>query len=172
MDALEILIHEEAIASQSPALNKLMRGEMSEGKTGEVTWADVDLATFTRFTQFAYTGDYSVPKMVVSGQTQKKQVRKEALTQFEEENLIEDSYLDGWPTSHSSSLKKIKKSKKADLYDFGESSQSTPTKSPIYLLQPRSKFADSCDPVVVTGSDETIIEPLLTHTSLYMLAKK
>jgi BTB/POZ domain len=62
MDALEILIHAEAIASQSPALNKLMRGEMSEGKTGEVTWADVDLATFTRFTQFAYTGDYSVPK--------------------------------------------------------------------------------------------------------------
>jgi hypothetical protein len=101
-----------------------------------------------------------------------KQVRKEALTQFEEENLIEDSYLDGWPTSHSSSLKKIKKSKKADLYGFGESSQSTPTKSPIYLLQPRSKFADSCDPVVVTGSEETIIEPLLTHTSLYILAEK
>jgi hypothetical protein len=37
MDALEILIYGEAIASQSPALNKLMRGEVSEGKTGEVT---------------------------------------------------------------------------------------------------------------------------------------
>jgi hypothetical protein len=42
-------------------------------------------------------GEYSVPKMVVSCQTQEKQVRVEALNQFEEENLIEDSYLDGWP---------------------------------------------------------------------------
>ena len=40
------MVHEEAIASQSPALEALMRGKMSESASRVVTWGDIDRATF------------------------------------------------------------------------------------------------------------------------------
>ncbi|KAE9366048.1 hypothetical protein N431DRAFT_517078 [Stipitochalara longipes BDJ] len=166
---VEIMVHEEAIASQSIELKALMRGEMSEGKTGVATWAD-----------FVYTGDYSVPKMIVSDQIQQKPIQKEERAQSEEdeERLIEVSLRDAWA---SPSSKKIKKLKKSSYWSdgFKESSQSAQTdflttysKSRKYLLQPRSKFADSCNPEVISGAEENITEALLTHSSLYILAEK
>jgi len=58
------VVHEEALADQSTALTRLMRGQISESLAGEAKWKDVDKETFIRFTQFAYTGDYSVPTMI------------------------------------------------------------------------------------------------------------
>ena len=77
-------------------------------------------------------------------------------------------------------LRNPKKSRVGRQYDgMGESSQSTQTeaalkfsKSNTCLLQPRSKFADSCNPEVIYGAEENITEALLTHSSLYILAEK
>jgi hypothetical protein len=41
----------------------MMKGETQEFQTGCATWDYVSKETFERFTQFAYTGDYSIPKM-------------------------------------------------------------------------------------------------------------
>jgi hypothetical protein len=40
-----------------------MKGGMAESQAGCTIWADVSKETFERFAQFAYTGDYSIPKM-------------------------------------------------------------------------------------------------------------
>jgi hypothetical protein len=41
----------------------MMKGGMAESQAGCTIWGDVSKETFERFTQFAYTGDYSIPKM-------------------------------------------------------------------------------------------------------------
>ena len=41
----------------------MMKGETAESQTGCARWDYVSKETFERFTQFAYTGDYSIPKM-------------------------------------------------------------------------------------------------------------
>ena len=176
------MVHEEAIASQSPALEALMRGKMSESASRVVTWGDIDRATFARFAQFAYTGDYSVPKMIVKGHVHQQK-------QFEKEKEVENGiwsvakplpYESSWD-AFSSASKKDKKKMKSAQFTFGETLRSAQTtdstrfdKSHVYaLLQPRSKFADSCDPEIIDGPEENnITEALLSHTSLYILAEK
>jgi hypothetical protein len=39
-----------------------VQGEHSRTKAGYSVWKDVSKETFWRFAQFAYTGDYSIPK--------------------------------------------------------------------------------------------------------------
>jgi hypothetical protein len=165
------VVHEEAIASQSPALNTLMRGEMSESKNGVAFWGEVDEQTFVRFVQFAYTGDYSVQTMVVSYAAHESHRQKEAQNMVKEP-IPEDN---GWDFSIPSKYKKSKS--KGVLFDNGEGSHSLRPaifhKSRTYhLLQPRSKFAGTCDAEVVAGSEENITEPLLSHNSLYVFAEK
>lgn len=46
------------MGSQSPALKKLVFGEMMEAVNGCTVWDDVTEATFARFGQYVYTGDY------------------------------------------------------------------------------------------------------------------
>jgi hypothetical protein len=163
------MVHEEAIANQSAALNSLMRGKMSESTAGVAAWIDVDEATFVRFAQFAYTGDYSVPKMVVSGQERSKSRQEQSVAEVEEiEELgIEENY---WGSLSSASKKNKKKSQ---VTCTPPQPTPTPFKSLTYtLLQPRSKFANTCDPAVMEGSEENITEALLSHASLYILAEK
>jgi hypothetical protein len=40
----------------------LTKGDSPEAQAGHATWKDVSKDTFERFSQFAYTGDYSIPK--------------------------------------------------------------------------------------------------------------
>jgi hypothetical protein len=47
-----------------------MEGVMLEGSAGQAKWEDVDMETFARFAQFAYTGDYSIPTMIVRSSKQ------------------------------------------------------------------------------------------------------
>ena len=153
-----------------------MRGKMSESASRVVTWIDVDQETFVRFAQFAYTGDYSVPKMIVNGQFhQQKQCEKPKEVKNELWSVPEP------PPFESSWGKKDKKKSKSAQFSFGETSRSAQTtdstifdKSHVYSLrQPRSKFADSCDPEIIDGPEENnITEALLSHTMLYILAEK
>ena len=73
-DEQRFTIHEEALASLSPSLAGLMQGQMSESLKAQATWKDVNANTFQAFVQFGYTGDYSVPVMIL--QEQEEQLRK------------------------------------------------------------------------------------------------
>ncbi len=158
-----------------------MRGKMSESASRVVTWVDADQETFVRFAQFAYTGDYSVPKMTVSCQVpQPKQCEKR--TEVEKDLWANEAPPsdDSWG-AFNSAMKKDMKKKKGVLSMNGERSRSSQTtdstifdKSHVYALrQPRCKFADSCDPKIIYGPEENnITEALLSHTLLYILAEK
>jgi hypothetical protein len=60
--ATEFSVHEGAIAQLSTPLKALTQGDSPEAEAGHATWKDVSKDTFERFSQFAYTGDYSIPK--------------------------------------------------------------------------------------------------------------
>lgn len=55
-------VHADAIAKQSAPLDTLINGPMKEAESGVAEWKDVEEATFIRFCQFAYTGDYKTPE--------------------------------------------------------------------------------------------------------------
>ncbi|KAM0280234.1 hypothetical protein ACHAQH_004192 [Verticillium albo-atrum] len=54
----EFEIHASLVAEQSPALARLVTGDFIEARERRASWRDVDVDTFIRFSQFAYTGDY------------------------------------------------------------------------------------------------------------------
>lgn len=58
----EFSVHATIIAKQSKALDVLINGSMGEAIAGKVIFGDVEEETFTRFCQFAYTGNYTTPK--------------------------------------------------------------------------------------------------------------
>ncbi|KAG6142306.1 hypothetical protein E4U38_005670 [Claviceps purpurea] len=49
------IIHSELVASLSPVLQRLVKGELKEAQEGSVVWEHVDVQTFIRFSQYAYT---------------------------------------------------------------------------------------------------------------------
>lgn len=57
----EFTVHEAAIAQLSQPLQTLTKSG-PEAKSGRAVWKDVSKETFERFVQYAYTGDYSIPK--------------------------------------------------------------------------------------------------------------
>lgn len=63
----EFSIHEEAIAQLSKPLFSLVKGGLKESQAGYTVWEDVSKETFEQSVQFAYTGDYSVPKLEKRG---------------------------------------------------------------------------------------------------------
>ncbi|EFY88923.1 hypothetical protein J3458_008903 [Metarhizium acridum] len=55
-------IHCAVAARVSPYLEKLVNGDIKEGSEKQVQWEDVDEETFVCFWQYAYTGDYDIPR--------------------------------------------------------------------------------------------------------------
>ena len=60
-----MLIHTALVSKQSTALHKLVHNDMLEGKKQEVVWDDVEESTFVGFSQFVYTGNYTIPGDIV-----------------------------------------------------------------------------------------------------------
>lgn len=54
------MVHAEAIARQSDALNALVNGDMAEARLRRVVWDDIHVDTFVIFMQYIYQGFYSV----------------------------------------------------------------------------------------------------------------
>ncbi|KAK8073630.1 BTB/POZ-like protein [Apiospora phragmitis] len=54
----EYMMHAELVASMSKPLRALVTGGMDESRRGVVEWPEVDEATFVRFFQFGYTGQF------------------------------------------------------------------------------------------------------------------
>lgn len=55
-----MIVHSGMVAHHSAVLQKLVDGDMAEATTGVATLVDVDPGTFSRFSQWGYTGDYTV----------------------------------------------------------------------------------------------------------------
>lgn len=55
-------VHAAALAKASKVIDVLLNGEMKEAKEGLVEWPDMNVQTFLRFMQWAYTGTYDVPE--------------------------------------------------------------------------------------------------------------
>ncbi|KAG6153124.1 hypothetical protein E4U37_003206 [Claviceps purpurea] len=55
------IIHSELVASLSPVLERLVKGELKEAQKGSVVWEHVDEQTFIRFSQYAYMRTYEYP---------------------------------------------------------------------------------------------------------------
>lgn len=55
-------VHAAALDKTSKVINVLLNGEMKEASEGRVEWPDMDVETFLRFMQWAYTGIYDVPE--------------------------------------------------------------------------------------------------------------
>lgn len=53
------MIHEELVARFSKPLKAMIHGKMKEALLGIATLEEVDEATFGRFVEFIYTGDYN-----------------------------------------------------------------------------------------------------------------
>ncbi|KAK6221820.1 hypothetical protein QIS74_04692 [Colletotrichum tabaci] len=63
-DEKEFSVQELSLCVISPALRALLTGGMKESVEGKVVWDDVEPATFVRLMEYAYSHDYSVPKVV------------------------------------------------------------------------------------------------------------
>lgn len=59
---------------------------MSERLKAQATWKDVNANTFQAFVQFGYTGDYSVPVMIL-------QEREEQLRERDADDIMKDEAL-------------------------------------------------------------------------------
>jgi hypothetical protein len=73
---------------------------MLESLAGEARWKDVDKTTFINFAQFAYTGDYSVPTMIVKASDQPPpqdgMALAEQISQVEVVDSTTEDLLGGW----------------------------------------------------------------------------
>ncbi|KFX89896.1 hypothetical protein O988_08436 [Pseudogymnoascus sp. VKM F-3808] len=58
-EATDFLVHKEAMAQLSEPFRDMLNGEST---AESVTWRNVGKSSFERLAQFAYTGDYTVPK--------------------------------------------------------------------------------------------------------------
>jgi hypothetical protein len=134
---------------------------MSESLNAQTTWRDVKANTFRAFVQFGYTGDCSAPAMIL--QELKEPYRQpDADEQVKAEApLPEDDF--GWEFTASRKDRKRQK----------EKASPSPFESRTYtLIEPRSKFEKSCDPILRRGSTGNIHEILWLHASLCVLADK
>lgn len=78
VDEVRFTVQQEAVARHSESLKVMMQGHMKEAQDGVATLQDVDKATFVRFLEYVYTGDYNVPQPTKAAEdvpTGAKQVR-------------------------------------------------------------------------------------------------
>lgn len=55
-----MILHAALVSQHSPTLDRLMNGEMLEAKQGTADFGDIDEVTFVRFSEWLYTGQYSI----------------------------------------------------------------------------------------------------------------
>ena len=144
---------------------------MSESLNARTTWTDVKASTFKAFVQFGYTGDYSVPAMILQegkeSFNEPDADEKDAQTALQEDEKEAEAPPPGDDDEWSIfTAKKIKKRQK-------EKASSSSFESRTYtLIEPRSRFAKSCDPMLERGFPGNVHETLLLHASLCVLADK
>ena len=150
-------VHEEAIAQLSKPLNALLRGSMQEAREACVKWEKVDKATFERFVQFAYTGDYTAPQAHL-------QSDKNDSVQACPPPEIEV------PTKLSAIIAAKKRLRENEASWNPPEIQPVPTFSSLEFPLPDSRTAlgKSCEPAAF-NSEIGYLDVFLGHSALYIL---
>lgn len=142
---------------------------MSEALAGCAVWPDVRKETFEMLVQFAYTGDYSIPRTEGIIERPAKPMKESAITDVEErwgmlaepdfpEILFETPFDAGGTWSFSTTKKKEEK----------RTTKEFPSLKYDYLF-PRNKYTN-CEPIAKFNPDQGYLNVLLGHTTLYILA--
>ncbi|TVY89356.1 hypothetical protein LAWI1_G006690 [Lachnellula willkommii] len=174
----EFHVHEEAFAALSEPLSSLMRGGMAESRAACAKWDDVSKETFERFAQFAYTGDYSIPKTEI--RVAKEGIINNVATIFTSGELgeVPESYiaapspsppaaaLDSWDDWLASSVsKKDKKKKTKPPQSMNQDFQSLSFPPPAS----RDNYEESYEPDEEFNPYQDYSAVFLGHASLYVL---
>ncbi|KAH8598893.1 hypothetical protein B0O99DRAFT_650146 [Bisporella sp. PMI_857] len=176
----EFSVHVDAIAQLSKPLHTLVKSS-PEARAGRAIWKDVSKDTFERFVQYAYTGDYSIPKTEkrtavippkkkAKAATEKAEkeskeaalkAEKEAVPEPEETHPTETQPADPEPTP----LADEEKSSEQHILTTDFQSLSYP------LLSSRNNYEGTCEPATDFEKDHSYSKVFLSHTSLYLLAE-
>ncbi|KAL2071827.1 hypothetical protein VTL71DRAFT_13062 [Oculimacula yallundae] len=172
-------VHEEAIAALSKPLQALVRSGLSESETGHATWDNVSKETFVRFAQFAYTGDYSVPKLmpreVVALHDKDPNVED---TPFEEDMPLEKVAEEMTPYDHqfhafgSRNWKRDRKGRRYEATHEDPEPDLTLSKFQRALIEPHSLHnyaADAFDPPKSFEHNKIYSSAFVGHASLWVL---
>jgi hypothetical protein len=62
-DSKEFIVHSQAFSRLSRPLDVLINGHMKEAQDNVAEWDDMQPSTFARLAEFAYTGNYTTPKL-------------------------------------------------------------------------------------------------------------
>ncbi len=167
-------------------LNTLINGRMIEAQTKSATLDDVDVKTFARFCQFAYTGDYARPSLEAAeeGTTTSELVEAsnrhagsspDNIAQAEEDVAPpepEPIYYseDQWGGfGHKKRSKKLRgretSPQKINLRQSFDNSK-------YPLPESQQQFRHECSPRANTSPEEDFTNVFLGHASLYVFAEK
>ena len=138
-DSKLFTVHAALVAYHSKPLGVLTNGPMSEAKEGCAFLEDVEESTFVRFSQYAYTGDYTAadPDIVLdssmiaatsaiandatlSQENFKVTVQSLAPEQFDELSLVAVEPSNASWDSWDAPKKDKKQSKKAQIFSYGD----------------------------------------------------
>ncbi|KAL5322107.1 hypothetical protein ACEPPN_010076 [Leptodophora sp. 'Broadleaf-Isolate-01'] len=177
-------VHEEAIAALSQPLHALMRSGLSESESGHAIWEDVSKDTFIRFTQFAYTGDYSVPALamrvipaveddVIPGPEPEPEFtialdsEPGPSNQFEDcppaaEETVPEPMSDWGSFGSVRKMTKKEAKKKVKVLDVFST-------TPLPLLSARNMYEDTCEPSSAFKPWCTYSSSFTSHASLWIL---
>lgn len=172
MNKVPIVVHEAAISNQSPALSRLMCGEMSESLAGEVILKDVDEETFARFAQFAYLGDYSVPTMIISPSKKCSTPPNEWPAQSNEWPAQPEGPLALKRDEFPWRIPEVPGKKKSKSPGLRYARLNPKFSSLYYKIDPQTDFTKKYKPSLADGEKENVSKILLVHASLYVLGDK
>ncbi|CZS92063.1 uncharacterized protein RCO7_00689 [Rhynchosporium graminicola] len=169
-------VHEEAIAALSHPLQSLVRSGLSESETGHATWEHVSKETFVRFAQFAYTGEYSVPKLVIrvaKAMEDEKSIGEEEIAEQDAEIALDDDF-NHWGFSAAPVERKNKRKGKG--FGFAVKDPQEPDISLMRfqeaLVEPKAlggHGSDETDPPSFFEPDKIYSDAFIGHASLWVL---
>ncbi|OCK90540.1 uncharacterized protein K441DRAFT_707608 [Cenococcum geophilum 1.58] len=191
-DKKPIVVHAAAIADQSPALNVLINGQMTEAQTGSAIFNDVLEEDFIRFCQFAYTGDYTPPMCIIEDETSHptqscplesdsepeildapptppalEEIRPEEPEEPEPEPVLEPEPQGAWYSrgSYSQTHRISQASRKVNLR------RSFDIKF-ICSTLPQQRIINSCEAIPNSHAKQDYTGVFLAHARLYVFADK
>ncbi|KAG6092269.1 hypothetical protein E4U30_005649 [Claviceps sp. LM220 group G6] len=151
-DKKPFIIHSELVASLSPVLERLVKGNMEEAQKGSVVWEHVDEQTFIRLSQYAYMRTYEYPAFRPRPQPKAGPSKASLLA------TDADTERDSYRYNHRSSMLKMCD----DSWEaFFENEPPIPSHLTKVAMKKASPLADG---------ERNDAELLLSHARLYVLA--
>ncbi|GAB7347284.1 hypothetical protein MBLNU459_g3370t1 [Dothideomycetes sp. NU459] len=192
-DEKAFTVHSAAISKLSSTLDALINGSMEEALKNIAILSDINSDDFTRFLQFAYTGDYTPPTAMMTSEEEASsyppgEVPVEPGEEVPAEMAPDDEpvYINDLPSvSRFHHMKKGKKKKVYETWgtpdgDVMSSSNSIRKENlrsvfnqRVYCPKtPRMLYLKTCEPVKNSQAREDFSQIFLAHARLYLFADR